>query len=373
MTPGVDYTVTAETRNGHRYQLIKFTSSQEGNPVTCNVSGIETLATATGNADGGTLITGVFEQFRHFLLNWVFNSYQAGSWFTETGYQAGLLDQPSFDEAQADSAVRMANAEGYIGAGMMINAVEVRQALEDWIVSTSCDWYFWEGQYHVSLLDPFIASRAALPQLTMDNAIFRESFRSYVDLGRMANRIPWRAGPQVDGFLLSGVVEDTALQAANRYGRVIEAATVTYEWLRDPATVADVSAWLLRLVKNPPIRATFNLPLSGGLLELTTKVSVSHEDGISTNSAGWIGRGTRIVRSDLNFDTRMLHIEVEDIDFLLAAIGNVYYGDRSWAASDRTFVTAPDEKKATYLYLADRNTGVFSNGAPGKRLASRST
>lgn len=368
-TENTDYFVEAQTINGNRYQILRFNASQEGNPVTCNVWGIENAGTATGVDDGGTLITRSLEQFKHFLLNWVFNSYRSGSWFSDTGYQTGMLDTVSFETAQEVSDARISG--GYVGAGILNEEIDVRQAIQDWVISCDVDWYFWNGKFKVRMFDTSVADRALLPQYTPQNTIFRETFQCSMDVSKVANRIPWQAGPQFDGWFIGGTEEDTDYQTPQRYGRAIEAPVVSMMWTRDTATARDVAQRRLLMVKNPPVYASFTVPLSALDDEISTLIAVTHWDGISPVSTGWTTRACKILRSDIDLDKLTVSIQVQDIDSLLLALGYVYYGDRTWDASDRSYVTALSEKSDVYLYLADRTTGKFSNGALGKRLASR--
>lgn len=401
MHRGVDYDVLVEDRNGSRYQVIRFHRSQEGSPVTVNVWGIEDEGTATGIGDGGTLITSGILQFRHFLLNWVFNSatgrpdvigYVPGGiceggdmegggvsappisgdptiWYTDTGYQPGMLDVVSFEIANAAAQARIPG--GYTGAGALSEQTDVRAAIWDWLVSFDLDWYFWGGTFKVSLFTPtLVTNRADLSQYTMVDGIFRESFNSTLDVVHHTNRITFALGPQVDGFVASGKVEDA--DAIQHYGRAVESDQVVLRWTRDYATALDVMTRRLRLVKDPPIRATFLTSVKALTDELSTLIAVTHTKGIAPVSSGWSRRVCKIERSDIDFDKGTVQLQVRDVDFLLAVAGYVYYGDRLWNVSERSYSTATGDKQDTYAYLANRDTGRFSNGQTAKKLQSRS-
>jgi hypothetical protein len=300
----------------------------------------------------------------------VFNSYRSGAWFSDTGYQKGMLDTVSFEVAQGVSEARLAG--GYVGAGILNEEIDVRQAIQDWVISCDVDWYFWDGKFKVRMFDAsVVADRSLLPQYTPQNTIFRESFQCFMDVNKMANRIPWQAGPQFDGWFIGGTEEDTDYQTSQRYGRAIEAPVISMMWTRDTATARDVAQRRLMMVKNPPVYANFTVPLSALDDEISTLIAVTHWDGISPVSTGWTTRACKILRSDIDLDKLTVSVQVQDIDSLLLALGYVYYGDRTWDASDLNFSTALSEKSDVYLYLADRTTGKFSNGTLGKRLASR--
>jgi hypothetical protein len=375
MREGVDYDVAVEDRNGNRYQIIRFRTSQEGNPVTVNLWGIEVAGTATGCGDGGTLIESGILQFRHFLLNWVFNSatgcLRPGTsdiWHTDTGYQAGMLDLDSFDEADAVAQARVPG--GYIGAGFLNEQTDVRNAIWDWLVSFDLDWYFWNGKFKVSLFTPtIVGDRSALSQYTMTDGIFRESFSSDLDVAHHANTISYALGPQVDGFAISAKIKDD--ESIRNYGRAIESEQIVLRWTRDFLTGVDVMDHRLRLIKNPPILASFAVPLKALADELSSLIAVTHNKGIAPVTTGWNRRACKIERSDIDFDRGIVQLQVRDVDYLLAVLGYVYYGDRLWSASDRSYPTAAADKQDTYAYFADRTTGRLSNGDVAKKFQSR--
>ena len=367
-TLGTDYFVETVTIDGEVFQIIRFNPAQDGNAVTANVWGIETVGDATGKNNGtGTLITNIVDQFKHFLLNWVFNSYQSGAWFTDTGYKAGLLDLDSFDTASTVAAARIVG--GYIGAGAQTEEIDVRQAIQDWLASTDLDWYFWNGKFKVKMFDPSVTDRTTLSQYTPREAIFRDSFEPDMDVTRHWNKIPWQAGPQYDGYFLSGSLKDD--DSIDKYERVIEAPIRTLPWTRHSGTATDVVTHVLRLSKNPPILATFAVPLKALNDEIATLIAVTHPDGIEAVSTGWIRRACKILRSDIDFDRCISILQVLDVDTLITVLGYVHYGSRLFSAENLVYITADMSHKSTYGYLADRTSGRYSNGDIAKKYGSR--
>ncbi len=367
-TKNVDYFVETETINGNVYQILRFNPSQEGNPVTANVWGIETLGTATGNGDGGTLIENIVDQFKHFLYNWVFNSYASGAWFTTTSFHPGLLDDASFDAASAVAAARILG--GYRGAGALLEETDVRQAIQDWLTSADLDWYLWNGAFKVRMFDPTVVDRNALPQYTPKASIFRESFEPALDVSRHWNKIEWQAGPQYDGYYISG--SQQADDSIDLYGRTIDAPIRTLWWTRHLATANDIVARALRLSKHPPIYATWVTPLRALNDEIASLIAVTHPEGIEIGSQGWTKRVCKILQSDIDLDRCVVSLRVLDVDALIGFLGYVRYGDRTWVAADLSYTTAiASGKTSTYGYLADRVTGRFSNGALAKKYWSR--
>jgi len=367
-TKNVDYFVEAVTINGNRYQILRFNAAQEGNPVTANVWGVETLGTATGNNDGGTLIENIVDQFKHFLYNWIFNSYLSGAWFTTTAFKAGLIDDASFTAASTVAAARVVG--GYKGAGALLDETDVRQVIQDWLMSSDLDWYEWNGQFKVRMFDPTVVDRNALPQYTPKASVFRESFKPVLDVTRHWNKIAWQAGPQVDGYYLSGSLKDD--ESIRMYGRAIDAPIRTLFWTRHLTTAQDIIARALRLSKNPPVYGMFSVPIGKKSDEIASLIAVTHPEGIDISSLGWVKHVCKILRSDIDLDRAIITMTVLDVDALIAFLGYVRYGDRTWAAADLTYITAlASGKPMIYGYFADRATGRFSNGNPAKKYWSR--
>ncbi len=367
-TKNVDYFVETVTINGDVYQILRFNAAQGGNAITCNVWGVETLGTATGNGDGGTLIENIVDQFKHFLYNWVFNSYTHGAWYTDTAFKSGLINDASFAAASAVAATRIVG--GYKGAGALLDEIDVRQALQDWLTSADLDWYAWDNQFKVKMFDPTVVDRNTLPQYTPKEAIFRESFTPALDVTRHWNEIPWQAGPQVDGYFISGDEKDTA--SIENYSRTITAPIRTFFWTRHLETATDIALRALRMSKNPPVYATLMTPLKAQNDEIASLIAITHPDGIEAASTGWTKRVCKILRSDVDFDKLVISLQVLDVDALISFLGYVRYGDRTWASADLHYTTAiASGKTTTYGYLADRATGRFSNGDLAKKYWSR--
>lgn len=370
-TYGVDYTLAVVTVNGNSYQLVRFTADPGTDEISANVDGIEESATATGINDGTDLILSGPKAMRHWFLNWVFNSYTSGSWFTDTGLRSGLLDLDSFDDAH-DVAVARVAPSGYIVGGAQVEEIEIRQAIQEWLASFDLDLaYTIDGQYKASMFTPAIGDRSAMSHYTPKDGIFREGFECWIDVQRMANQIPWQAGRIAEGYALSGTENALAEQAADRYGRIITAPLYTLPWTSDASTAVDVVRHRLTLVKNPPVMARFPVPLRAINDELGDLVLGTHPRGIAGVATGWRRRALKILRSELDLDALVVWLTVQDIDALMSFLGYVLYGDADWDASDLTYVTALAGKQDIYGYLADRTTGLLSDGSAAKKFGSR--
>jgi hypothetical protein len=299
-TEGSDYTLSTITHEGKLLTVIDFYKDQGDNDVTANVWGVETVGDSSGE-----LITGFFLQFYHFLVNFVFENYLTGPWETSSPY----VDEASFIAAQTASETRVTN--GYIGAGALTEAVEIRQAIYDWVMCTDADLYYWDGALKINLPpDPEDIDLPDLARLSLQDGILDGGFRTRVDDAQVYTTIPWRAGPQADGFRLAGTVtNDTGVE---RYG-IRNAPLTSLTWLRDLTTIADVVERRRIGWAAPRVYAAFKAPLRYAMTELTSPLLITHPDGLSASENGWVARLVRLVRTDVDLTGSEVHMTVEDL------------------------------------------------------------
>lgn len=88
--PAGSYAITHPEINGVLWTLIDFAAAPSGD-VTADVEGLETVGDGSG-----TLITNAVDQLRHWLANFVWNTYRTGAY---VGDAAAPIDTTSFDEA----------------------------------------------------------------------------------------------------------------------------------------------------------------------------------------------------------------------------------------------------------------------------------
>ena len=75
-----DYSVSYPTTNSGRLAtVVTFVAAQGDKEITADVQGYETAGDGTG-----TLIESPVDQIKHVILNWVFNDYMSGLWFSES-------------------------------------------------------------------------------------------------------------------------------------------------------------------------------------------------------------------------------------------------------------------------------------------------
>lgn len=169
--------------------------------LTICVDGIEP------NGDGsGAVITDRFEQYKHFLINFVCHrgqeSYQSGAWLDNPEWNIQFEDTPilQVDEASFDEATAIGLTcleDGYIGAALIGARAGDRSSVRRWIAE-------WNrsgrarfgitryGQMRIALLHPTQAIKDAAPLYTDAYEILEGSFGTSVGWQDHANIVPWR-------------------------------------------------------------------------------------------------------------------------------------------------------------------------------------
>jgi len=159
------------------------------------------------NGDGsGTVITDRFEQYKHFLINFVCHrgqeSYQSGAWLANPEWNIQfedtpilMVDEESFDEGTAIGLTCL--DDGYIGAAIIGARSGERSSVRRWISdwNRSCRARFGitrYGQMRIALLHPTEAIKAAAPLYTDATEILGGSFTTSVGWSDHANILPWR-------------------------------------------------------------------------------------------------------------------------------------------------------------------------------------
>lgn len=355
-TLGTDYTTSVKVKNGNSYHVITFGKDQGTNAVTADVEGIEAVGDGTG-----ALISKGPDAFYHFLNNWVLQDYRTGSWFPDSL----LLKKTSFDAASLVSTKRV-GALGYVVGGFLMTQAEARVLIKDWLTSFDMDMFIDNCQkIQVLMFDPTLYNRNTVSQYRPQDAIFKMSFRSTPDISKIANHIDWSAGLQLNnGYLLGGIVSDA--DSILNYGATYK-RPLMMNWTRDQATAENVANWLMRKVRNPPMKATFKAPVKALNDAVASIVAVTHEDGVAESADGWDRRLCQITRSNINYDKSLVTLEVVDMDAFILSLGLAFWGDRTWSADHKNWLTTTEDKRSIYMYWSDRTTMKFSNGDPPKK------
>ena len=363
--------------NGRRYFIIylKGTAGEvlagtvapsEGSPgITVNVQGIEDIGGGTGN-----LITDIHDQYKHFMNNWVLQSYQGFAWLNtpmfsdETDLE--MIDEASFDAAKATAAVRIAG--GYPGAWMLGadgELLTVRDAIARLNLSGDVDCYFnRKTQFAVSMEAENTAAINDADVLDDTQDIFVRSFQIEDRLNDHYNVIPYFYKRDWSGRTASGwVSEGTESDASSilNYRQTKRSPDIELWGQRNAIAAADIAQRRLRRMKNPPRYVKFKVGLQGLNYEIGDIIKVTHHEGIG--ATGWFNNPIRITRHEVDPDEYTVLIEGYDMSVLFGSA--FILGDRSVLPAAWTSASVAQRQ---YGYLGNRTTQQFSDGAAAKRV-----
>jgi hypothetical protein len=227
--------------------------------MTVAVEGIES------EGDGsGELITDRFQQYEHFLINYVANqgsgSYMSGSWLSNPTWDLfdgsiEKVDEDSFDTASGIGLMRL--SDGYVGAAIIGAQPGDRASVKKWIAdwNRSCGCRFGvnhRGQLHVWLLHPTDTIKAAAPLYTDAYEILEDRFRTEILWDQHATAISYNADfNHVTGaWVTTGVVEDE--DASDNYGRTIPSEPREYPFAPGELQAEHLATLELRIRKHRP-------------------------------------------------------------------------------------------------------------------------
>lgn len=361
-------------------------------PLAFSVQGIEDVGDGTG-----TLITDLLLQYRHCLQNFVFGNYTSGPWL-DTPYFDDDPDVPVMDDDSFDTASALAQSRvpgGYrgdfiigwtaqgAGGGGGGGPVQLRDLLSRFNQSADVNCAFnRRAQFFVSMLDDTAAAAATATNFSDLEDIFATSFDIQDDLAHQYNSVPflhtqdffgreqggWRSvqggvlsvenSVSIDGndaTLVAPAIEMPMVRGQNK-------STDSDDYAQGTLTALDVARRFLTRHKDPPRYVTFKVGLPGVNVELGDIITVTHFEGVSTVD-GWIDRPVRIVAHEIDPNDYSVLLKCYDLQELLDTA--FILGDRATLPATWTAATAAQQ---AYGYLADRDTGEFSDSAPGKGL-----
>jgi hypothetical protein len=117
------YSVARPIIGGKQVTLIDFTSQQTGE-ISADVDGYSTVADGSG-----TLITNPCDQVKHALVNFVWNDYRSGAWFSDS--------TAPIDTAQFSTTAAWLTTQGYEGSfwtgGAATDRLAAKQMLNEWL------------------------------------------------------------------------------------------------------------------------------------------------------------------------------------------------------------------------------------------------
>ena len=331
--------------------------------ITVNVRGIESVGDGTG-----TLLTDGLDQYQHFMQQYAFSDYQTGDWATPPVFEddatLAIVDDTTFTASKLISAGRITG--GYVnawGIGLNNAFVTMREQIARFNLSNDCD-SGWNRrmQFMVSMVpDDVPTLLAAAGTHTEAFDIAEDSFDIDDEARELFNGSPytWAWNPRENKFERED--EETDAVSIARTGETKPAQLISLYGVRSNVVASDIAFRRLTRNKFPPRRVRFKLPATGLNDELGDIRLVTHSDGIG--SGGWVNNPVRIIRHETFADN--FSVEVTALDLGRLFEGAFILGDETVLPAAWTSATEAEKR---YGYLCDETTGLFSDGAKGKRV-----
>lgn len=310
------------------------------------------------NTESGALVTNPIRALEIMLTRFV-------------SFPEDRLNQGLWVEAKDEADRRLLRVDG-----ALINDTEWDSFIEEYCKNFRFDiWPDHNGRLGVRFFIPEISDAEAQPMSDITD-IIQESFRYTTNFTQIINRVrfEYRHNFNDDTFLRSGSeVNDDSIQDAKRTYDWPE-GTLQMKWVRDTITARRAVATVLDLFSKSNPVAEFELARIGWDFDLTDKINVTHAaaPGTFTNTAlsitgrGFNNRLHRLTAIDINLDEYSTVLRFQDMFRLSNRC--FFLGDRDWVSSELNWLTASASNREIYGYLCNRDTGVFGDGEPGKRL-----
>lgn len=308
-------------------------------PLTADVDGIETVGDGSG-----TLITDLFEQYEHFLRNWVLRDYRTGAWATsgptwgDAPDDIDLVDSSSFAACKAIASARVAG--GYPGAFIVgvdpndaspsatpsVSTAYRQETVRTWIArlnqSADCFCGFSrKSQFVVRMLNDDPATRASAPRYTAGLGILQGTFELEEKPTTIENQINVRFKRHwaVATWTGSDRIEDLDAQA-----RIAEVRPYQLDlWaVRSVAHATDIARRRLERRKFALRTVRWESDMGALTIDLGDLVRVSHPEGVG--ALGWTDRPCVIMRHEFDPARFVVRLEALDVQYLFVpAIANV--------------------------------------------------
>ena len=311
--------------------------------LTINFKGTEP------NGDGtGTVITDGFEQFKHFLINYVVNageqSYQSGAWLTSPSFtlwdeSAPMVDEPSFDTCAA-IAIERYPPTGYVRTAVIGATAADRRGARDWIkeftLSNDCRFGVSRlGQLFVCMLHPTAAIKAAAPIYTDAYEILRGSFETDLRWDEQANDLIFSASYNWATNVYDGAGESAEATSITGYAQRIFGPQVKYLFIPTVAMALHVSQVEVVRVAYPPkvvrleqsITRDTHVPAPLATQELGDYIQYVHFAEVGTPGQVRLAQIERIIVSPSGRKVRVDAVDCEDLidyDVFDAQGGNAF-------------------------------------------------
>lgn len=340
--------------NGNRYTVVYVLGTKAANilngavMLTANVKGIETsdgtaLPPGGNLADGnGTLLTNIYDQFLHFLVNFFFGNYQTGGWASNPELwsdSTSRINVASF--ATAKTATNNRIGGGYVGAGafgLQGDRPSRAQALARWAVSADCRYGFnIDGQFMVAVDD----NTTPTDRYTQELDIIKDSFKVTFQASETRNVVPYLHTPDFPGLKWLGYKQVVHQASVTAYDTIRQADPFQFWFIRSATIAENIAKTILWRLKQFPREVTFETGLHGLSTELGEMIYVDHAFGPYPNGYSsrkiWVNR----VELDLNrFVVRITGLDWDDYDDTFSHTTEDYYAGQTIGVGSTTGAVA---------------------------------
>jgi hypothetical protein len=324
--PAADYTVLTNAAGHVVVRVTPYTGGPGAGKehIRLDVKGI---------ASAGVAITNPVDIVKHYLVNLV-------------GVPESALNADSWNAARTRAADKGYKAAGVVG---MMGAQDASQVLADMLATFLLEV--------MPLQDGTIGARIYEPTADPDVelAVPRDvvDFHIETDFRELANILNVQYAPiwGEAGYYLH--MEKTDSVSRSIYGD--RQRTLNLNWTYDSTTALEIARIMLGRLKFPQQRLTVR---AGRVVEVGQKVLIQHEDQISERSV-YAVREAQV--DPITGECEIVAVNVEAL-----APRNIFIlGDKTALPA---FWTSADANQRRYGYLCDSQTGLFSDGSPGKVL-----
>lgn len=331
--------------------------------LAMNLCGVEDV----GDSSGSTL-TRAPRVIYHILEQFVIQNYLTGLWASPSTSADGVpwLNTASFQAMEAIEINRI-GGEGYEAAIVLTEPITIRDFLSRSL--TSFDMRFGpnkHGQVMAAHLDEFMDLASATRITDVQEILEPTDIERRLE--ELENRVVGDSGyRQATGgtWDTEGATYEDALAIANNRGRAAVGDRRAMYYTANDATSADVLGRALAIGKYPPTYVSMVGPLHWLRYELNDVFLDTDVDGIG--AAGWTDRvlwilGMKVLLNDLT-QPAQVKLFCMDIDRLLSesAVLGSSAALGAWTAESAA-------NRRTYWFLGSSASGMFSDGAPVKRL-----
>jgi hypothetical protein len=312
---------------GQRFTFIYHTDDAEGDALadgssvlTLAMKGIEDVGDGSG-----LLITDVFAQYYHWLVNWAYGDYQSGAWLAAPTFAdeatIEMIDGTTFDTCSTSAEARISG--GYVGAGIIGANGErssVRDLIAKWNRSGDVDCGFnRKCQFVVSMTPDTPSAIASDTVVTQSHDIRAGSFEIRDDVDELYTELPllWQKD-YVDATAIGwqGQLSLINEDLVNLIDEDKVAPNLELHFIRRGGVAQNIAQHYHDRHLNTPRLVRWREPLRGTSNDLGDIVTVTHDEGIGPT--GWTENPVRIVRHIVHPDDLSVEIEAQDLSLYKA-------------------------------------------------------